>query len=162
MLDKKILIELQEYIESNLNVIEVFEELQSIDYSLKEELIEIEIDDFINKHRKPTMRELLFTYIDRKEVRDPEVYKKAGIDRKHFSKIRSNPDYHPKKNTVISLALALELNLDETDEFLESAGFSLSDSDTSDLIIRYFIQKNKYDLDDVNEALISFYRKPIT
>jgi len=103
----------------------------------------------------------LFSFIDKKGVSDPDIYKKAGIDRRHFSKIRSNPDYRPGKNTVIALALALELNKKETDKLLSSAGYSLSDSDTFDLVIQFCVEKKIYDIHDVNQALDYFSLKPL-
>jgi len=161
MLNKKILIELQEYVESHLNTIKVLEDIR---YTLKEEIFDLhslEIEDFIKNKRKPTLSEVLFNFIDQKNTSDPVIYKKAGIDRKHFSKIRSNPSYRPKKNTIIALALALELNQDETEELLSSAGYSLSDSDTSDLVIQFCLEKKIYDIDLVNEALDYFSLKPL-
>ena len=103
----------------------------------------------------------MFSLIDKKGASDPDIYKKAGIDRRHFSKIRSNPDYRPVKNTVIALALALELNKKETDKFLSSAGYSLSDSDTFDLVIQFCVEKKIYDIHDVNQALDYFSLKPL-
>ena len=92
---------------------------------------------------------------------DAEVYKKAGLDRRHFSKIRSNPNYHPGKNTVIALAIALELNKKETGRLLTVAGYSLSESDTFDLVIQFCLEKKIYDLDTINQALEYFSLKPL-
>jgi len=98
--------------------------------------------------------------IDKKGARDSDVYKKAGIDRRHFSKIR-NPAYRPGKNTVIALALALELDKKETDELLSAAGYSLSDRSISVLVILFFLEKKIYDIDAVNQALHYFSQKPL-
>lgn len=76
--------------------------------------------------------------------------KKAGLDRKLFSKIRSNPNYRPRKQTIIALALALELNINEADELLQAAGYSLSQSQTFDLVIEYCIKNQIYNIHDVN------------
>lgn len=85
-----------------------------------------------------------------------QVYKRANIDRKLFSKIKTNPDYLPSKKTVLALAIALELNLDETQALLKKAGFTLSDSILSDVIIEFFITHGKYELDEINAALYAY------
>jgi hypothetical protein len=128
---------------------------------LYDEIPHIELENFVKNKRKPTFNQLLFSFIDKKGASDPDIYKKAGIDRRHFSKIRSNPDYRPGKNTVIALALALELNQKETDKLLSSAGYSLSDSDIFDLVIQFCIEQKIYDIHDVNQALDYFSLKPL-
>ena len=85
-----------------------------------------------------------------------EVYKKANIDRKHFSKIRSNPDYNPKKKTVMALAIALELNLDETKDLLLKAGMALSRSSIFDIIMEYCIENGIRDVYDINCILFKY------
>ena len=100
-----------------------------------------------------TFSEALFKLIDAKGMTDPQVYKKANINRKHFSKIRTNQDYKPKKSTVFALAIALELNLAETRELLARAGYAFSHSNVRDVIIEYFIKLGKYDIDIINQVL---------
>lgn len=163
MLDKKILEELQEYLEYHLDKMIICNQMEApLEYMIDADIKQSEIEDFINSNRKPTLQKVLFSFIDKKAASDSEVYKKAGIDRKHFSKIRSNPNYRPGKNTIIALALALELTKKETDKLLTSAGYSLSESDTSDLIIQFCLEKKIYDIDYVNQTLDYFSLKPLT
>jgi transcriptional regulator with XRE-family HTH domain len=98
----------------------------------------------------------LRTLIQSKGKTEVEVYKKANLDRKLFSKIRKGGGYVPSKRTVIALAIALDLTLDEADKLLEKAGYALSHSSIFDVIIEYFIVHKHYKILEINEVLFSY------
>lgn len=113
------------------------------------------LDDILAKPGE-TFCDKLFHIIHEKNLDDVDVYKKANLDRKHFSKIRSNVKYKPTKKTALALAIALHLNMDETKDLLARAELALSPSNRGDLVVSYFIERGMYDIWEINNMLFKF------
>ena len=114
------------------------------------------IRTFVQENQTETFSEKLFSLIKEKNMTQTECYEKALIDRRLFSKIRSDKNYQPKKTTVLSFVFALKLNKTQAEELLFCAGYSLTPSSHFDLIILYFLEKNIHDVFLINEALFAF------
>lgn len=137
-----------------------FSELSSVKTSYKRGKSS-KISDYINEHKDKynDFQTLLFKLIDEKNLKDSDVYNKVHIDRRLFSKIRSDSNYHPSKGTVILLGLSLELTEDEIDKLLDSASYSLPKNSYYDLIIRFCFINKIYKLKDVNDLLDEYHCK---
>lgn len=107
-----------------------------------------------------SFRQRLLRMIDERGMTDPQVYKRANIDRKLFSKIRCSEDYIPKKKTIVALAIALGLNLDDARDLLASAGLTLTNNSKADVIVSFCIENGIHDIFEVN-ALLFKYHQPI-
>ncbi len=121
------------------------------------ELDDIDEDEFLRLMEKmqkaETFSDMLLRLIREKNKKAPEVYKKAGIDYRHFSKINSRRDYKATKETVLAFALALELSLSQTEELLNSAGYSFSPSSLFDVSIKFFLENHYYDRNKIDLIL---------
>ncbi len=112
------------------------------------------------EHLQETFSEMLLRLIDERGLKDSYVYHKANVDRRHFSKIRNNPDYVPTKKTVAAFIIALELSMDEAVDLMERAGYAFSKSSKFDVIICYFIENRSFDMIEINEVLF-YYGQPV-
>lgn len=121
-----------------------------------------DLNEFIqNEQTENKFQKLLFKYIDSKNLKDSDVYNKVNVDRRLFSKIRNDQNYHPSKETIILLAISLNLNEDELLDLLNSASYSLPKNNTFDLIIRFCFQKEIYDINKINELLYEYKCKTL-
>ena len=126
-------------------------------YSLNNASLNKQLDSTLNL----TFTDMLTRYINMKGWRDSKVYKAAQLDRRLFSKIMSDREYKPAKDTALALAIALELTLQQTNDLLDRAGYTLSHSNKRDVIIEYFIREGVHNLVDINEVLYKLDQKII-
>ena len=118
------------------------------------------LDDVVSNLDK-TFMELVFSFADAKGMTDVEVQKKANIERKAFSKLKCGTTKNPSKSTALALAVALQLNLDETKDLLSRAGLALSPCSKQDVIVQYFIEREAYNIFEINIALFEHGEPPI-
>lgn len=168
-MEQTLLKNLEKYIKEHYKpIVEDFESFECVE--IKEAKISKRCsisDKFIDENSLKDIKldesfsESLLRIIDSKNLKDSDVYKRAHLDRKLFSKIRSNKFYSPSKQTVIALCIALELNIPQTNDLLKKAGFALSNSNMFDVIVKFFISQKKYDIYLINEALLQYDQKTI-
>lgn len=155
MIDYK---DLQQYILDNYEEIhlnffsEMFDGYASKPVCAAKENLIIELDESFSN--------TVLRLIDERNLKDSDVYNSINMDRRLFSKMR-NDNYSPSKQTAIAICIALKLNLDETNDLLEKAGYTLSHSNKADVIIEYFIKNKIYDLYTIDEALLHYDQKPL-
>ena len=162
MITKELREALHVYITENYIEIEAQQKKDELDLCIVKELNKnfskketLSLEELVNEVGE-TFHEMLFLKIDLSGMTDVEVYKRANMDRKLFSKIRSNPAYHPRKQTVLALAIALKLDLEETIDLLSRAEYALSPGNKGDLIVKYFIEQGIYDIQTINFALYEY------
>ena len=118
--------------------------------------------DKIRSKVELTFSEKLMELIGKKGKKPAEIYKKADVDRALFSKIKGDKNYHPTKSTALAFAIALHLSLDETQDLIGRAGYTLSNSIKRDLIVRCYIESRTYNIFDINEKLVDYGYDPLT
>jgi len=182
MIDDKIIDELREYLKDNyipsndslVNAINSVSSLigigitggavsQSFSKVRTLRYISEDASDYIKEHRKP---EGFSHVLDRKRkekgLEPAELYKKANVDRRQYSRYMGPEGRHPSKNTVISFALALKLDRKDFDEFMQTAGYALSNSSSRDVCVMYCLEKGIYDINEVNALLFAIGTEPLT
>ena len=162
-LSEKLLHSVQSYIDEKYIEAKLWEEYAAVDSSRPRPVATVaaaaaaptRLKDMLQK-TDAGFSETLLKLIDRTGKKDAEIYKKANIDRKLFSKIRGNPAYRPSKATALAFAIALELDLNETRDFIGRAGYALTHSSKFDIIVEYFILQKNYNVMELNEILFAF------
>ena len=162
----KIKVEIPQKLKDNLDNYTYCDEFQDDNFILKvaedsENYYNNTIEKLKSTPLSDTFQELLFKYIDKSELKDVEVYKKAFITRKLFSKIKSDKNYHPSFGTVTLLSLALKLSCKEYEQLLNSASYSLATNSYSGITLKYCFEHNVYNVIDVNNLLYSVTGKEI-
>lgn len=141
-----LLLDIEDYLKEKYEAPEqqlLFQKTFNPDLTIND-IVETKVESFQDK---------LFQIIRDKQIDEVEMYKKANISRQLFSKIKSEKDYHPTKNTVFALSIGMELTIDETSDLLEKAGYAFSSASKSDLIIQYFLYHKNYNIFALNEVL---------
>lgn len=168
MADQKLIAEVGKYIDKyyepvkydikmDKEILFIFDKIQKDKSSTM--AVDRNIDNLMEQLEE-TFSQRLLRMIDERGMTDSEVYTRAYVDRRHFSKIRKDINYVPNKKTVLAFTIALELSLDEAKDLLASAGFALSRSSKTDIIVAYFLQNKIYDMFEINDVLDA-YGQPV-
>jgi len=122
-----------------------------------------DVDNYIgaNIDNRKYFRDMLFEYLDQRQLTNKEAYTRSNLDRKLFSKIQCSDTYHPSKNTVLALCIGLQLNMEEAEAFMARADFAFNPTSVTDLIVKCFILSGEYDIAKVNMALFAHHEETL-
>jgi len=178
MIDEKIIADLREYLKDHyipqhvfmaseiaypIGAVSLFKENRAAKKIRRFRDVSDDASEYIKKHRKPGgFAHALDRKRKEKGLTPAELYKKANVDRRQYSRFMGPEGRHPSMNTVISFALALKLERQEFDELLQTAGYTLSNSSTRDVCIMYCLEKRIYDIDEVNALLFAIGVEALT
>lgn len=165
MLSQKLFDNVKQYIDDNYvitheaimesSIVKRRYSYESDEFCPTKEICSPSLSEYLEKKDAGFM-ETLLDIIAERDLKNSQVYKKANISKQHFSKLMNDPDARPSKQTAIALALALELDVDDTCDLIGRAGFTLTNSSTFDLIIKYFIEHRQFNIIEINMALYDF------
>jgi len=178
MIDEKIIADLREYLKDHyipqrvfmaseiahpIGAVSLFRRKKFIEEVRCLRSVSDDASKYIKKHRKPGgFAHALDRKRKEKGLTPAELYKRANVDRRQYSRFMGPEGRHPSMNTVISFALALKLERQEFDELLQTAGYTLSNSSTRDVCIMYCLEKGIYDIDEVNALLFAIGVEALT
>lgn len=152
---EELLTNIKKYIDINYDPFAIVNVGKSINKNDYKSMRNIEnVRDRVNKNLSQTWQEKLFEIIDSNGLNEVDIYKKAELSRQTFSKIRSDVNYHPDKDTVIRFCLGLKLDLEDSLDFLAKAGYTLSNAIKRDLIFKYILEKKIYDVMIIDSVLL--------
>ena len=160
MLGDNVLKELQEYVNSRLDRITLYT-CHLLSDIADRCAANNEFEDYTKNSNRPTFGQVLCSFMEEKEVGDADILQKTGIEPGVLFRIQHEPRYRPGKSTVIALAMALELTKIQTDRLLSATGYTLLNSDTFDLVVQFCLEKEVYDMDELNHALDYMGLKPL-
>lgn len=145
--------ELLEQLDQQIKLLRIMAEVES-EVIICECRMELSgLDERLAKADEETFAEYLLRYMDERGADPVEVYKRAHLNRRFLSKLRTNRKYKPHKHTLIAIAFGLELSADEAEDLLDRAGYSFSPYDVEDVIAKFFFEQGIHNLFEVNEAL---------
>lgn len=161
MLNKKLLMELQEYVNSHLEKVSLYTCHFLSDIADRCNAND-EFEDYMENSNRPTFGDVLRSFMDEKGVADTDILQRTGIEPGILFRIQHEPRYRPGKGTFVALAMVLELTKMQTDKLLSAAGYTLLDSEAFDLVVQFCLEREIYAVDDLNQALDYMGLKPLS